>query len=220
MARIGFEVCPRKRLRFSLLPALCALGLLWMGASPANAWPRSTDELDAQIQAVLDGVPAESADQVVTRILGTSPAATGYYGFSPAAFFQSGEPGNKLVLDTASGSLYFNETSKVCMYAPLHLPQGATVTGFVFWVRDNNSDKDADAAIRRRRLDGIGGFQELAAVSSSSSAGGSRIFTDFSISNGTIDNADYWYLAFVCLPGYTDAAGPTEMRGLYVAYTY
>jgi len=206
-----------RQLRFSLPAALC---VLWLVLPPASAAPASTGELDARIQSALDGIPAERVDEVVARIVETNVASTGYHAFSPGSFFQTGAPDMNLALDTAAGSLLFDDSFKNCMYAPLHLPQGSTITALVLWAVDDNTAQEADAALYRRRVDGATGIQEVALLSSSGATSGARVFTDFSILNGSVDNANYWYFAYVCLPGANQIGGPAEMRGLYVSYSY
>jgi len=204
-----------------LLPPLVAvLALAGQGTAPAAAAPRGDDDLDALVQSALDGVPTEKASEVVAWILEAYESTTGYHGVSPGSLFQTGAPSQDLVLDTASGSLSLDLAGGACAYAPIHLPQGVTVTAFILWVRDNNSSEESTATLRRRSISGITGIQELAAVTSSGSSSGSRIFSDFSISNAVVDNLTYWYFAYVCLPALSAPGGPTELRGLYITYSY
>lgn len=199
--------------------ALFALGLALPAASSEAAPPGSNEDLDALVQSTLEGVPAEKASEVVAWILEAYEGTTGYHGVSPGAIFQSGGAGQDLVLDTASGSLRNDDFGSNCSYAPIHLPQGATVTAFLMWVRDSNSTEESSALLKRFRIDGATGVQELASVVSSGATANSRVFSDFTISNGTVDNLTYWYFVYVCLPAYSDADGPTELRGLYVGYS-
>jgi len=199
-----------------------ALALTWLTGArtpPLFAAPGPSDDLDALIQETLDGVPAEKGSEVVAWILQAYEGTTSYHAVSPASIFQSGGAGQDLVFDTASGSLRNDDFGANCAYAPIHLPQGATVTAFLMWVRDGNSTEESSAVLKRFRIDGVTGVQELASVVSSGSTANARVFSDFTISNGTVDNLTYWYFVYVCLPAYSDADGPTELRGLYVSYT-
>lgn len=217
----GFASSPgpsRPRPPRPLATVLALLGLA-LAAALASAAPGSNADLDALVQSTLDGVPVEKASEAVAWILEAYEGTTGYHGVSPGAIFQSGGAGQDLVLDTASGSLRNDDFGSNCSYAPIHLPQGATVTAFLMWVRDNNSTEESSALLKRFRIDGATGVQELASVVSSGATANSRVFSDFTISNGTVDNLTYWYFVYVCLPAYSDADGPTELRGLYVGYS-
>jgi len=218
MPRTGFH--PRslaRPLRRLALPLLAALALSPV-ADPAAAEPDDGGELDALVQSTLDGVPVARAEEAVAWILEAYQGTTHYHAVSPGSLFQSGDPIQHQVLGTASGSLRFEGPLPYCAYAPIHLPQGATVTGLVFWVRDNNGADDSTAKLYRRSVNGTTGTQELASASSSGASGGARIFADFTVSNGLVDNLGYWYFVWVCLPNYGAPDGPTEMRGLYLAY--
>lgn len=220
MSRIGSAPRPVRSRR--PLPLTTAVALLWLAGAwtaPLPASPAPDDDLDALIRETLDGVPAEKGSEVVAWILEAYEGTTSYYGVSPASIFQSGGAGQDLVFDTASGSLRNDDFGANCAYAPIHLPQGATVTAFLMWVRDSNSTEESSALLKRFRIDGATGDQELASVVSSGSTANSRVFSDFTISNGTVDNLTYWYFVYICLPAYFDADGPTELRGLYVSYT-
>lgn len=203
-------------------PLAAALALLWLvgpPTAPGQAAPADGDDLDALIQETLDGVPAEQASEVVAWILEAYEGTIGYLGVSPGSLYQSGTPSIDQVLDTASGSLSLDFSGGACSYAPIHLPQGATITAFLFWVHDQNSADDATASLRRFRIDGSTGVQELALLASSGAQAGSRVFSDFTISNGVVDNLAYWYFVWVCLPSVADPDGPTHLRGLYVSYS-
>lgn len=220
MSRIGSAPGPARSRRPQ--PLTTAFALLWLAGAwtaPLPASPAPDDDLDSLIQETLDGVPAERGSEVVAWILEAYEGTTGYHGVSPGAIFQSGEAGQDLVLDTASGSLRNDDFGSNCSYAPIHLPQGATVTAFLMWVRDGNSTEESSALLKRFRIDGATGVQELASVVSSGATANSRVFSDFTISNGTVDNLTYWYFVYICLPAYSDADGPTELRGLYVGYS-
>lgn len=205
-----------------LIPAiaLALLPLTGHRTTPAFAAPGGSASLDALVQSTLEGVPAERAGEVVAWLLGAHEGTTGYHAISPASLFQSGQPSQDLVLDTTSGSLRVDDSFEQCGYAPVHLPQGSTVVAFILWVRDANSADDSTATLRRFRIDGATGVEELAAVTSSSSGAGSRIFSDFTIANGVVDNATFWYFVYVCLPPFSDSDGPTELRGLYLSYSF
>ncbi|MCB1009881.1 MAG: hypothetical protein KDB94_13430 [Acidobacteria bacterium] len=219
MAPFRLDRLPPRPLRRLLPHLLVALALPWQGATPAAADGAASADLDALVQSTLDGVPTEKASEVVSWILEAYQGTTGYHGVSPGSLFQTGSPSQDLVLDTASGSLSVDFFGGACVYAPIHLPQGATITSFILWVRDNNSSEDSTASLRRRSVNGATGIQELAAITSSGSTSGSRIFSDFTISNGFVDNNTYWYFVYVCLPALSDTDGPTELRGLYISYT-
>lgn len=205
-----------------LIPAIALAFLSPTGirSTPVFAAPGASSDLDALVQSAIDGVPAEKASEVVAWILEAHEGTTGYHAISPASLFQSGQPNQDLVLDTASGSLRVDDFFDQCAYAPVHLPQGSTVVAFLMWVRDNNPADDSTATLRRFRIDGATGVQELAAVTSSGSGAGSRIFSDFTIANGVVDNATFWYFVYVCLPSFSDSDGPTELRGLYLSYSF
>ncbi len=200
----------RPRRPFVAALTLVQLGLAAVGIPPALAAAGASDDLDAQIQSALDGVPAEKGGgAVVEWILQAHEGTTSYHAVSPASLFQAGQPTQDLVLDSATGSVWIDDNQGSCGYAPIHLPQAATVTGFLMWVRDSNSVEDSTAILRRFTVDGSTGVLELAAVTSSGSTANSRVFSDFSISSGVVDNSTYWYFVHVCLPRFSDPDGPT-----------
>lgn len=79
-----------------------------------------------------------------------------------------------------------------CVVAPVHLPDGATVTAAFFYIRDESS-ANLTMSLRRKRLDDINVSSILATATTGDSSSAIRIFSDATISNATVDNTHYSY---------------------------
>ena len=97
------------------------------------------------------------------------------------------------------GSIYMaNVSDMMKFFAPVQLPDDATITKVEFAYRDNSSDQDfsdIDFYLRRAEF-GQTGSVEVASVTNLSTSGQSStvvIATDSAISFGTIDNQNYHY---------------------------
>jgi hypothetical protein len=82
--------------------------------------------------------------------------------------------------------------STCCLVGPVHLPDGATVTSVVFYLRDESSD-DVTLSLRRKALFNLTNTQVLGSITTSASGSGVRVFAFLSISDAVIDNDDFAY---------------------------
>jgi hypothetical protein len=82
--------------------------------------------------------------------------------------------------------------STCCLVGPVHLPDGATVTSVVFYLRDESSD-DVTLSLRRKALSNLSSTQVLGSITTSASGSGVRVFADLSISDAVVDNEDFAY---------------------------
>ena len=150
-------------------------------------------------------------------MLGPAQAALAqdeYYAISPASFQNRDPQLEESYFETAAG--YFAQgESEIggCLYAPVHLPDGATIQGLVMNYEDVGAGTLA-AGIHRKSIHSEDNSENLGYVESSGSAPGVRVAVDLSITNGTVDLDNYAYFAVVCLPGID-----FRLHGVYLAFT-
>jgi len=114
-------------------------------------------------------------------------AQTGYVSI-PAAAFTPRESGYNY--SNYGSELVNNDNNSDYYYAPVYLPDGATVTRMIFYWEDTSSS-DGSASLRRALLT-TGGYNTMASVNTSGSGGdGSSETTD--IDYATVDNTSYMY---------------------------
>ena len=104
--------------------------------------------------------------------------------------------------------------------ASVNLPQGAHITAFRITARDNDTDKDVQAFIVRKRMapkagvDGFGGYTTMTGVQSSGASGALRRFSTSVISTPTIDNNQFAYMAEI-----VNCVDTVDPIGVQVAWT-
>ncbi|MEO7794075.1 MAG: hypothetical protein ABIV06_04820 [Thermoanaerobaculia bacterium] len=79
-----------------------------------------------------------------------------------------------------------------CLVAGVRLPDGATVTALILYLRDNSAD-DVTISLRRKRIDDESTSTAMASATTSGTGTGVRIFSDVSISEAVVDNRNYTY---------------------------
>lgn len=99
--------------------------------------------------------------------------------------------------------------------APVHLPDGAVVTGFEALVIDD-SPSAMTVQLLRRAYDETAGGTMASVASTGAVASTVRSFTDSTISAPVIDNASYQYLVRVSIPG---GGTPLNFKGAVIRYT-
>lgn len=108
-----------------------------------------------------------------------------------------------------------NGAAAKSFYAPVHLPDGATVTSVSSFITDNDTVQNATVYLIRRYGDtGIPGHT----MAQFSSGGESPYVTDDTIQYPTVDNVAFVYFVKVTIPG---NATPNKFRmaSVHVAYT-
>lgn len=142
----------------------------------------------------------------------------GYYSISPAAFSPESDTikyeklfGLRTYLQNLTDTPA-NNTS--CFNAGVNLPQGATITGVVYWYDNNplaNSSQPAFGLLRHSLVDGSSLF--LAALGSSTGFTG-RTYRMAATTPSVVNNVNYTYAAKICL-GWLDL-----FYGARIDYTY
>lgn len=138
----------------------------------------------------------------VARTLTLSPLEFGNGG----AFIGTLEP-----MALSNSSLTFTQSA----FAPVHLPQGATITA----LRVNGEDDASNSFtvfLFRRDLNGAGGGT-VASVTSNTNSPGDRVFSDTTISAPVVDNANFLY--FVKVEIEPTSIGTLLVRSVRIEYT-
>lgn len=79
-----------------------------------------------------------------------------------------------------------------CIVAPVHLPDGATVTSMFFYLYDDSGD-DLSMSLRRKRINNTVASSVLATVATAGTSTSVRILPDITITDPVIDNTQYSY---------------------------
>ena len=130
------------------------------------------------------------------------PPQTEFSAWVSGADFQN-YAGWPWTIDTTLAAFWIenaNDLTPPCAMAPLELPEGATVTGLRGNLWDVRGDRNVTLNIRRSRMNSSTVAEPLATASTSGSSGW-QLRSDFTISNGVIDNDTYWYWIDLCLTG-------------------
>ncbi len=134
----------------------------------------------------------------------------------PAGAFRIDNKSEMIISET---SLYVNATAMmmVGVYAPVFLPQGATVTKLTAYWEDADSDPDYDLRIflTMKDMDTFASI-DMARVDSFGAAVGIRSSETSSITNPVIDNGNFFYFLWVDIPA---NAGAGKLRGVRIEYT-
>ena len=99
-------------------------------------------------------------------------------------------------------------------YAPLELPNGATITKLTFYWSDSSTSADGYCTLSRGNLQGSYGLG-MAAAYTSGDTGDAASSEDISIELATVDNSQYGYILTVYLPD-----SGVEAYGVIVEYTF
>ena len=111
------------------------------------------------------------------------------------------------------GGAYISATGGNALVAPVHLPDGATVTKMTVYFNDSST---SDMTVYFHRLSYIGGgYFNLATVTSSGTAG-YYTKTDTTISYATIDNTDGGYLIYAYSTAWDSNL---KLMGVTITYT-
>ncbi len=151
-----------------------------------------------------------SGDVKANRVVYSSPR-TQYFVVGSEGFV----PGSNVdyVNTYGNGGAYISASGGHALVAPVHLPQGAVVTGFKVFFYDNSSG-DMTVALQLQYMTG-GGYASLAQVSSSGIAGYDNR-TTASISYATIDNTIRSYHVYAYSTAWDSNL---KIKGALVTYT-
>ncbi|MEM6722983.1 MAG: hypothetical protein AAF598_03035 [Bacteroidota bacterium] len=114
-------------------------------------------------------------------------------------------------------SIAYNSSGSLALVAPVHLPDGATVTSMEATVGDISSTTNLNVRLVRL-TNATGASQNVASVTSSGSPGNVLTYTDSTISLGTIDYDNYAYLIFVTPTASWDF-NRVNIRNIQINYT-
>lgn len=102
---------------------------------------------------------------------------------------------------------------QACAYAPVALPDGATVQSFLGWIRDPAVSQDAVVSLLRQPL---GGAALTMASFQTSGTSALRLYADLSVGQPVIDNSLYSYSVQVCF--FNGGVGDVELHGVYLIF--
>ncbi len=195
--------------------------------------------------APTNGVYGESTDTTGTTwgVYGKSNSASGYGVYSsgnahvegaltwkamtstvsiPGLAFQPFDKTNTLTRDTSGGGVQPADSASTVFYAPIQLPNNATVTKLTFYWADS-SNLNGSVTLYSTDMQGSETFMAAVFSSGGSSGGGggttvTSSSSSTSISAPTIDNSTYSYYLYLNLP--TDTNGATiKAYGVTVEYS-
>lgn len=155
---------------------------------------------------------AGAADKTVVIPLFSKSSApkTEYLSIASEAFV----PGSNVDYSNTYGcGGAFINTGGGALVAPVHLPNGAVVTDFKAFFNDTSAS-DMSVYLERQNLSSCG-YTVMAQVDSSGASGYSS-GSDASITNDTVDNTQYAYLAYA-YSGSWDTN--LKLKGVVVTYT-
>ncbi len=111
------------------------------------------------------------------------------------------------------------DSTPPCGVAPLELPHGATVLGFLANLYDNRSDRGITLRLRRSAINSLVVSSEMAVASTSGSSGW-QSRSDLSVTDPVIDNDNFWYYFELCMTGGTTvAANELAAQAVQVFYS-
>jgi hypothetical protein len=139
-------------------------------------------------------------------------------GFSSAA--KSGDW--PWVFDSALGTFSLpnaSDSTPPCGVAPLELPHGATIAGFLANLHDVRSDRGLTLNLRRSPINSLVAASVMAAASTSGS-GGWQLRSDLSVTDAVVDNDGLWYYFELCMTGgNTVSEGELAAQAIQVLYS-
>ncbi len=124
---------------------------------------------------------------------------TRHYSMAPASFWPAG---------FAPDGSYLTPPGNI-LYAPVNLPDGATVTNLLLAAYDNGSN---DAAATLMRTDKSENADALVSVQTNGTDPNPREFSSSAVTNPVIDNANYSY--YVMFNG----TAPARLDGVFITY--
>jgi hypothetical protein len=142
------------------------------------------------------------------------PGGPGFVTVGSLAF-RPGNP-NNIAYGYASNRLYNTGSSTAAFYAPVQLPQGATITQVVLYFVDNGTS-DIIAYLLSYPLDGPIDLTEMMYITTSGASPNSRTLIGNTFPNGSvIDNQSNFYIISVGLPPTSNYA----IGGVRIDYSF
>ena len=132
--------------------------------------------------------------------------------------FKAEHSSNSITVSGGNGGAYFDNAYYGNMVAPIHLPNGAKITGVTVWYIDTNPNEDISFTLYGE-YNNQGFYTSVASGTSTGSAGGYRSVNLTVNGSNTIDNNAYAYQvnAFTHWPGNSSTF---VVKGVKIQYTY
>ncbi len=139
-----------------------------------------------------------------------------FTAFRPAVI----EYGSPVNFTTAGDGTVYCTTNSSPLFAPVILPDGATVTKVEAYFIDNSS-KDIRFELTRNGVSSLGyvAADFLSTITSSGAGSGVQHLEDTSIVSDVIDNTNYFYFVRVFLPDGWDGSS-LRVKGVVISYMY
>jgi hypothetical protein len=161
--------------------------------------------------ALLVGDAAHAITETAFRY---SNPRTGYLGIPPAAFAPSGDPTGAYITYNDGSLLQVSSNNGTCVWAPVNLPQGATMTKLAIWYAKTSGTADLKLVAMPYAN---GGYSELADLSLADTSfvrvGRARSITG---TLARVDNAHNEYWLYFCAQN----SSSTYFTGIRLTYTY
>ncbi|MCB9378570.1 MAG: hypothetical protein H6511_07380 [Holophagales bacterium] len=171
----------------------------------------------------LVGIFSDDFESGDTSAWGAAPPAFLTKWISAASFSPGAKtPSWPWVFDSALGTYSLpNATGSTppCGVAPLELPHGATVAGFLANLYDSRADRGLTLNLRRSPINSMVVSSVMASASTSSGASW-QLRSDLSVTDPVIDNDSFWYYFELCMTGgITVSAGQLAVQAVQVLYS-
>lgn len=131
-------------------------------------------------------------------------------------------PGLQTLVDNALGTFIVPKASGFippCGIAPLELPLGAALTGFLANLYDSRADRGLTLELLRSPINSMVVPTVLASTSTAATTG-LQLRSDLSVTDPVVDNDSFWYHFRLCVTGGNNvAAGELGAQAIQVLYT-
>lgn len=154
----------------------------------------------------------------------TAPPSSLRSAWIPGAAFSSAYKNESWAwsFDSDLGTFVVPNASGVtppCGVAPLELPHGATLTGFLANLYDARTDRGLTLDLLRSPVNSMVVPSVLASASTAATTGW-QLRSDLSVTDPVVDNDSFWYFFRLCVTGgNTVAAGELGAQAVQVIYT-
>lgn len=193
---------------------------LTTSGNPLDTTSQRLYSIRVEYQISLFSDDFESGD---TSAWGAPPPAFATKWLSAANFSSAAKtPSWPWIFDSALGTYSLPNASgstPPCGVAPLELPHGATVLGFLANLYDVRADRGLTLNLRRSPISSMVVSSVMATASTS---GGSawQLRSDLSVVDAVVDNDSYWYYFELCMTGgNTVAAGELAVQAVQLLYS-
>lgn len=108
------------------------------------------------------------------------------------------------------------------LFAPVNLPDGATITQVSAYFVDNSASKDVSIEFKRNGVTSLtynGATDFISEINSSGSSSAVQVIDDTTITSGLVDNSNYFYIVRIYLPSGWDSTN-IRIKGLTITYQY